>query len=132
VGIGEAPPGATPMAPIDAGRAPMAVLLGALIDPIQIRSLIDAADMADRSGILAQLKAESERTTDAVLKTADFVATSLSPELLDRFARLRDERRLVPRRETVAPSPYTNEAQDREIITELMTRLRDPNLTPDT
>ncbi|MFJ4947043.1 restriction endonuclease [Streptomyces sp. NPDC088760] len=64
---------------LDAGRAPMAALLGALIDPVQIHSLIDAAGMADGSGILAQLKAEAERTTAAVLETAEFVEWSPSP-----------------------------------------------------
>ncbi|MDX2733553.1 MULTISPECIES: restriction endonuclease [unclassified Streptomyces] len=65
---------------LDAGRAPMAALLGALIDPVQIHSLIDAAGMADGSGILAQLKAEAERTAAAVLETAEFVEWSPSLE----------------------------------------------------
>ncbi|RGP46641.1 nSTAND3 domain-containing NTPase [Rhodococcus qingshengii] len=65
---------------VNAGRAPMALLLGALIDPTQIRTLIDAAAMADGSGILAQLKVEAERTAAAVMETLDFVATSISPE----------------------------------------------------
>ncbi|MFC9948853.1 nSTAND3 domain-containing NTPase [Streptomyces pratensis] len=64
----------------DVGRASMSALLGALIDPAQIHSLIDAAGMADGSGILAQLKAEAERTAAAVLETAEFVEWSFSPE----------------------------------------------------
>ncbi|MER5618649.1 restriction endonuclease [Streptomyces sp. NPDC002215] len=64
----------------DVGRASMSALLGALIDPVQIHSLIDAAGMADGSGILAQLKAEADRTAAAVLETAEFVEWSLSPE----------------------------------------------------
>ncbi|MFF5488778.1 restriction endonuclease [Streptomyces virginiae] len=64
---------------LDAGRASMAALLGSLIDPVQIRSLIDAAGMADGSGILAQLKVEAERTAAAVVETADFVEWSPSP-----------------------------------------------------
>ncbi|MFD7324273.1 hypothetical protein ACFV9D_24780 [Streptomyces sp. NPDC059875] len=61
---------------LDAGRAPMAALLGALVDPEQIHSLIDAAGMADGAGILAQLKAEAARTESAVLETAEFVEWS--------------------------------------------------------
>jgi DNA polymerase III delta prime subunit len=64
---------------LDAGRAPMAALLGALIDPVQIHSLIDAAGTADGAGILAQLKAEAARTESAVLETAEFV--EWSPEV---------------------------------------------------
>ncbi|OXY90507.1 hypothetical protein [Streptomyces sp. 2R] len=64
----------------DVGRASMPALLGALIDPVQIHSLIDPAGMADGSGVLAQLKAEAGRTAAAVLETAEFVEWSPSPE----------------------------------------------------
>ncbi|QIY60288.1 hypothetical protein HEP86_36600 [Streptomyces sp. RPA4-5] len=64
---------------LDAGRAPMAALLGALIDPVQIHSLIDAAGMEDGAGILAQLKVEAGRTAAAVRETAEFVEWSPSP-----------------------------------------------------
>ncbi|MFE2283056.1 restriction endonuclease [Streptomyces sp. NPDC059443] len=74
---------------LDAGRAPMAALLGALIDPVQIHGLIDAAGMADGSGILAQLKAEAERTAAAVLETAEFVEGSPSPEADSKASHLR-------------------------------------------
>ncbi|MGW9068014.1 nSTAND3 domain-containing NTPase [Streptomyces yangpuensis] len=61
---------------LDAGRAPMAALLGALVDPQQIHTLIDAAAMADGAGILAQLKAEAARTASAVLDTEEFIEWS--------------------------------------------------------
>ncbi|MFE6891983.1 restriction endonuclease [Streptomyces sp. NPDC057694] len=64
---------------LDAGRAPMAALLGSLVDPGQIRSLVDASRMADGAGILAQLKSEDERTAAAVVETAHFVEWSSSP-----------------------------------------------------
>ncbi|WP_234433409.1 restriction endonuclease [Streptomyces sp. NRRL WC-3549] len=66
---------------LNTGRASMAALLGALVDPVQIHSLIDAAEMADGAGILAQLKAEAARTESAVLETAEFV--EWSPEVAD-------------------------------------------------
>nr|WSZ13512.1 hypothetical protein OH837_09365 [Streptomyces canus] len=57
----------------------MAALLGALVDPVQIHSLIEAAGMA--AGILAQLKAEAAWTESAVLETSEYV--EWSPEVAD-------------------------------------------------
>ncbi|MEU8495215.1 restriction endonuclease [Streptomyces lavendulae] len=64
---------------INAGRASISALLGALVESGQIRSLIDAARLPDGSGIIEQLKAEAELTAAAVVKTAEFVETSTSP-----------------------------------------------------
>lgn len=61
------------------GRARMRELLGALVDPVQIRSLTEAAGLPDGAGILAQLRAEADRTADAVVETAEFVEWSPSP-----------------------------------------------------
>ncbi|MFG2415107.1 nSTAND3 domain-containing NTPase [Streptomyces goshikiensis] len=64
---------------INAGRVSISALLRALVEPEQIRSLIDAARLPDGSGIIAQLQAEAELTATAVVKTAEFVETSTSP-----------------------------------------------------
>ncbi|WNI20681.1 restriction endonuclease [Streptomyces sp. ITFR-16] len=65
---------------LDAGRARMPALLGALVQPVQIHSLTDAAGMPDGTGILAQLKAAMKRTEAAVLETTDYVEWSLDTE----------------------------------------------------
>ncbi|MET8291134.1 hypothetical protein ABZV80_38925 [Streptomyces sp. NPDC005132] len=51
-------------------------------------------------------------------------------KLVDRFAKLRKVPRFAPRQETAAPGPYSDEERDREVITELMKGLRDPDITP--
>ncbi len=50
-------------------------------------------------------------------------------ELASPFAGLRDMPQFVSRQETAAPGPYNNEVRDREVITELMKGLRDPDVT---
>jgi hypothetical protein len=51
-------------------------------------------------------------------------------KLVDRFAKLRKVPRFAPRQETAAPGPCSDEERDREVITELMKGLRDPDITP--
>lgn len=50
-------------------------------------------------------------------------------KLVDRFAKLRKVPRFAPRQETAAPGPYSDEERDREVVTELMKGLRDPDIT---
>ncbi|WP_129286079.1 hypothetical protein [Streptomyces sp. GZWMJZ-114] len=51
-------------------------------------------------------------------------------KLVDWSARLRDVPRFVSRQETAAPGPYSTEARDREVITEMMKGLRGPEGAP--
>jgi hypothetical protein len=51
-------------------------------------------------------------------------------KMVDRFGKFRKGPRFAPRQETAAPGPYSDEERDREVITELMKGLRDPEITP--